>query len=163
MAKEHKDPKVEALRNIQRELFHINQTLEGVIHPKILEKLQSLYNLAEQTIKPEMDAEREASDNNWKALSKIQEDNKFRSVWSMSDVNAKDMNKTTPEMTEIVYESWGPTQVHKFDKPTKLTWFQFWNLAEELIKKSGDEHHIFIEMLKEDKKKPGSFRMSTGS
>ncbi len=158
-----KDTKFEALRTIQLELYGINQQLENLIHPDIFAKLVKIKDLAEKTIKPEMDAANAKWDDNWDSLRKIQEDKKFHSFWSLSEIGAKDMEKTTPEMTEIVYESWGKTQTHTFDKPTKITWIQFWHIADELIRKSEDSHHVYIESLEADKKKKGSFRLGCGS
>jgi hypothetical protein len=159
----NKDQKFEALKTIMQELFSINQNLENLIHPNILARLVKIQDLAETTIKPEMDAENAKWEANWKSLQKIQEDNKFHSFWSLSDIGAKDMEKHTPEMTEIVFESWGKTQTHTFDKPTKITWIQFWHIADELIRKSEDSHHVYIESIYPDNKKQGSFRLGCGS
>ncbi len=157
------DQKFKALNTISSELFGIIQHLEGTIHPNILKKLENLKELAHITIKPELDLENKSWEDNWQALNKMQEENRFMTCWSVSSVKASDMDGKTPKIKTLIYESWGETQTQEFEKPTQMTWFEFWKIANDMIKKSGDDHHIFIEALTPVKGKPGTFKIITGS
>ena len=159
--KSNSDNKVQALRTIMQELFGIEQQLCGVVHPQISDKINSLHKLALSAISEELEQENKDWETNQKALDEISSANKLRSVWSVTEIDHTKMQDTAPEMTEISYESWGPTQVHKFDKPTTPTWLELWQIGDKLIKQSGDDHHIFIESFKEVA--PGKFKMWTGS
>ena len=163
MAQENQDNKIELLKETLRELNTLYQTLEGVAHPHITHKIQELSEKIQTELEPVFKKENEDWDKNWKALEEIKSENKLRSVWSISKVKADDLNSKTPVIEEISYESWGPEQVHKFDKPVKITWLEFWKIADNLIKNSQDDHHIFIEQLAPVKNKPGKFKLITGS
>jgi hypothetical protein len=157
------DPKVQALQKIMQELFSIEQTLHGVVHPQISEKINSLHKLAHSAIADELEQEERDWESNQKGLDEISSANNLRSVWSVSEIKHTNMNDLTPEMTEIIYESWGPTQVHKFEAPTQVTWLELWKIGDKLIKCSEDTHHIFIESFEPVKGQPGKYKMWTGS
>jgi hypothetical protein len=160
-----KNSTVETLRNIMVELYHINQRLEGVIHPEIHDQLTKLHDMASKELKPTLEQEENDWNKEYDALSKIQKENRLGTTWSVSGVKSSDMDKKTPAISKLSYESWGPKQVHEFDKPTELTWLEFWKLADKLIKASGDTHHIFIESLYQDKAQQGTteYSLVTGS
>jgi dsDNA-specific endonuclease/ATPase MutS2 len=153
----------ETLRTVSQQLFEVHQQLAGVIHPNILSKIENLKELVQKEIEPTLKKENDDWDKNYEVLNKIAEENKLSSVWSISKIKAHELNKKTPEIQEIVYSSWGPDQVHTFDKPKKITWLELWKIADKMIKASQDTHHIYIESLEQDKNKPGKFRLSTGS
>ncbi len=158
-----KSKEVEVLMNSNVALHGIIQHMEGVVHPRFIEALTKMQAEIEEVLKPHYAAENDAWEKEQEKINKIQEENKIRSIWSVSKVKSDDMNKKTPEISEIIYESWGPTQVHKFDKPKKITWLDFWKIADELIMKSGDDHHVFVEGISPVKGKPGVYKMYTGS
>lgn len=155
------DAKVQTLRTIMQELFSIEQQLHGVVHPQITDKINSLHKLAHSAISEELEQEDKDWETNHKALDEISSEYKLRSVWSVSEIDYTKMQDCAPEMTEITYESWGPTQFHKFDKPTTPTWLDLWKIGDTLIQQSGDTHHIFIESF--EMVAPGKFKMWTGS
>lgn len=138
---------VETLRTILIELSDINQRVHGVIHPDIHDKLTQLYAMAEKELAPIMQAEKNSWDDNHNSLKALQKKHQLRSIWSVTKVAASDMNKKTPLLSKITYQSWGPTQTHTFNEPTEITWLELWKIADKLIRDSGDEHHIFIESL----------------
>jgi hypothetical protein len=150
------------LVTVLQELNSINQQLEGVIHPNILSKLASLKDKIQIELEPHFKEEEYSL--NADALDEIAKINKLNhSEWSMSKIKASDMNKKTSTMKKIVYNSWGETQVHTFKRPQKITWLELWKIADELITKSGDSHHMFIESLYESEAEPQVLNLSTGS
>lgn len=154
---------IDALDSIQVEMAQLTRQLDGIVHPNIVKKLEGIRKKCLKEIEPILKAEEKASESNYKKLSKIQDKYNLNAVWSMS-IPASDLEKLTPPISKITYESWGPTQVHTFDTPTQMTWLELWKLADKMIAASGDTHHIFIENLTQDKKAPeGHFQLSTGS
>lgn len=158
-----KNSAIETLRNVMIELHGIRNLLDGVVHPKITTRLEKILDAVETELKPTLEAEKKDWETEYNALDEISKEHKFTTTWSMSKVTSKDMEKKTPEIKKITYESWGETQVHEFDEPTELTWLEFWKLADSMILKSGDSHHIFIESLYEESKGTGHYRLYTGS
>lgn len=160
-----KNSTVETLQKVMSELFHINQQLEGVIHPDIHSKLTHLYEISHTELKPFLESDELSWNKNYDALNKIQEENNLHTVWSVTQIPATELDKKTPTISQLTYNSWGPTQVHIFDQPTEMTWLELWKLADKMIRTSGDSHHIYIEGIYQDKnnKDTANFNLSTGS
>lgn len=154
---------LELIESSNQEMRKLFEQLNGVVNDKFLEGIEVMISKTDSYLKPIREEDDKRWEKNQEALDAISSQNQFKSVWSMSNIEATQINELTPEITEIIYESWGPTQVHKFDKPTQLTWLEFWKLADNLIKLSGDNHHIFIESLEPVKGKPGKYKLWTGS
>ncbi len=159
-----KDNFVKTLDSVRCEISQLQRQLEGLVHPNISKNLLKIYEMCDEVLQPIDDAEEKFRNENYDALDKIKEENNIKfSVWSM-DIPATEMHKKTPAITKITYESWGETQVHEFDKPTKLTWIEFWKLADKIMKASGDTHHVFIENLHHNPKEPKThFHLVCGS
>jgi len=159
-----KDPFIKTLDSVRCEISQINRQLEGIIHPNISKQLLKIYEMCDTILTPIDEEEEKFRNSNYDVLDQIKKENNIKlSVWSM-DIPATDMHKKTPPITKITYESWGATQVHEFDKPTKLTWMEFWKLADKMIETSGDTHHVFIENLHHNPKDPKThFSLVCGS
>lgn len=74
-----------------------------------------------------------------------EEHNIENSVWSMWDV--RDFNDVPfPDVMRMEYDGgWGEPCGE--DIPMCSTWLDLWKVADRLIKKSGDGHHVFIESM----------------
>lgn len=154
---------IDALDSIQVEIAQLARQLEGVAHPNILKKLEGMRKICLKELTPIFKAEEKERISEYDKLSKIQKDNKLKSVWSMS-ILSMDLGNLTPPISKITYDSWGPQQVHTFDKPTQITWLELWKLADKMIIASGDTHHVFIENLYHNEKEAKDhFHLSTGS
>ena len=96
-------------------------------------------------------------------IKEVLEQKNIHIVHSYNDISPKDMKKPFSDkpVESLSYESWGPTQTIKHGNIA--TWFDMWKLADQIMRQSGDTHHIFIEAFVEDKKKPGHFKLVTGS
>lgn len=154
------DNQVDALQNSYAYLHGIIQQLNQVVHPDIIAQLQKVKESIHTTFKPYWDAEAVASDNEYKALSNLASENNLHSIWSMSSVKSSQMNEICSlKIKKITYESWGATQTR--DIKGKLTWLEVWKVADEMMRASGDGHHVFIEGF--DDLGKGHFRMYAGS
>lgn len=94
--------------------------------------------------------------------------NKLRinfSIWSNFDV--VDFNKVPfPEVKKLRYDyvryKYG-NDVADRDVIQPATWAVLWKLADEMMRTSRDEHHVFIEAFYRDKEDPSLLIFSTGS
>lgn len=89
-------------------------------------------------------------------FEKIRQENDFVSVWSIfevEDINSKHFLNSGSRM-RIYYEG------AALDIEGK-TWLDVWRIADELIKMSGDFHHIFIEKIEKSNFK--NYELITGS
>lgn len=142
-------------------LHSLEQKLDGVVAPHIVKDIKQVYKIISNVCEEEINKQEAIEDKNDAQLSELAEENHFSSVWSVETVQAKDMNSLCPHrIKKITYESFGKPQSIKITQ-TNLTWLDIWKICDELMSKSGDTHHIFIEDLIEDKK--GVFSLSTGS
>jgi hypothetical protein len=84
-------------------------------------------------------------DNAFRALDKLNEDLKLRSVWSILEVaHRMDEVAFVGTYTAAYKEHWGEGEVVG-KTMTNPTWTDLWIAADDLIWASGDEHHVFIE------------------
>lgn len=85
-------------------------------------------------------------------LDKIRLSKGFKSVWSIFEVTNK-MNevafKNSAPMTVVYKDHWGPQPV-SVTVSKQPTWMDLWLAADQLIRASGDGHHIFIERFIRD-------------
>lgn len=143
------------LENSYIDVNYLAKKLEGIVHPSIIKELEKIKENISSVIKEEQEKEEANFDKAYKYCSKVQDENKFNSIWSIyenTDFEAKFSKKKVQSITYDGVET-NPNKV--------LTWLEMWKEADNLIKLSGDDHHIFIEDFTEVK--PGHYNLSTGS
>lgn len=97
-----------------------------------------------------------------KVVDSIAMENNLNVIWSMpipKDFEAMYL----PHVSSIHYDTnsgWGNPYAVKVDGP--LTYLQLWKIANELVVKSGDSHHIFLESVHK-KGKSDDYSLSLGS
>jgi hypothetical protein len=154
------DKQIDIVQNSYSRLHGVIQSMEGAIHPDILTQLKDIQSTIHQTFKPYWNAKDVAFDREIVALENVAQEHGLRSVWSMSSVQAAQMNEPCSlKIKKLTYESWGATQTR--DIKGKPTWLEIWKIADEMMRDSGDGHHIFIEGFEDLGK--GKFRMYAGS
>lgn len=156
---------LEEMVKVQKSHHHLRALIRGLeaLSEDTKKPLTDLISTVSEVFKKEEDNLAKAFDKKMHGFGKIQEKNNLWSVWSDYYISPSDMKKNFSDkpVLSISYESWGPTQKMKIGKVA--SWLDMWKAAEQLMKLSGDEHHQFIESFDEDKKKPGNFKLSTGS
>lgn len=127
----------------------VAERLEGVLSPE----LYSLLLRAKNEIRKGLDSaymqEQRSFESKNSHYNDVAKARGLRSSWSMFEVN--DLNAVHPYegVTHVRYVNhWGP-------KPIKMpiignTWADLYSAADECIRYSGDDHHIFIENFKRD-------------
>ena len=148
------------LTSIFPKLSGLKQQLEIVVHPKYIEEINVISNTVETVMSPFWDTEEDARDKNFNQLSEISDQNKIKTVWSISEVSALQLDDKCPYPVKNIHYS-GNTIT--FNKSKKVLWIDMWKAADELIRRSEDDHHIFIEGFDEDKNNPGNYYLITGS
>lgn len=141
------------LMNLQYKFHSVGQKLEHM-SPQIQAEFKELQSAVSELFKSHREEEDKAYSLKSEVLDKIQEENGFQAIWSMSEVS--DMNAMFGYVEAVEYE--GNTEM----VGTEVTWLQLWAIADRLIKQSGDFHHIYVENFH---KKTGDIvhRLVTGS
>jgi len=144
--------------------------LSAVIAPGMMDPmykhLNSIINTGDVLLS-ELDLlESETFDKKMDYFSSIAEAHDFDSTWSIFDVDNFDSLFSDQQAKTLVYAShWGSCgtiEVPIRSRCGHVTWLSMWIAANELIKKSGDDHHIFIESFKKNEEL-GIYELTTGS
>lgn len=97
-------------------------------------------------------------EQNYDKLHNIAENNNLKTIWSISEIPADKMNEVfSDDKVEISYAN------NSIKLKKMASWLDIWKAADQLIKLSGDSHHIFIENFEVDKNKKNHFKLTTGS
>lgn len=133
--------------------------LEGVLSPELYSLLLRAKNEIRKGLDGAYAQEQRSFESKNTHYNDVAKARGLRSSWSMFEVN--DLNAVHPYegATHVSYVNhWGP-------KPIKMpitgnTWADLYSTADECIRCSGDDHHIFIENFKRD---DDVLLLSTGS
>ena len=137
-AQEFKD-----LHNGLCEVRNVFRSMEGVVSRKLLGRAEDAWKLIDGALKNAYAQDEAVYERNSKHYDAISEEHGFKSIWCVHEVT--DLN--TPfagAATHVLYKDhWGPGDV--LVPIDGNTWVDLWRAADEAIKKSCDNHHIFIE------------------
>jgi hypothetical protein len=157
--------KAEDFKAVHNGLCHIRgvlQHLEEVLHPT---QVQRLARGVEEIVRGLQDAYRQETDS-FKTKSThyetVQSKLGARAVWSIYEVQDLSLPHPYPEARAVVYKDhWGDRPVQALIEGT--TYADLYKAADLAIKRSGDQHHVFIEDLKPSKEDPTKLVLHTGS
>ena len=96
--------------------------------------------------------------------SNFQESLKLSAIWSIYELEPGEFSKEHPYKgaVQLAYsDHWGDKPVFVEIKGSK--WSDLYKAADEAIRLSGDNHHIFIERFSPNPKEPQQLRLTTGS
>lgn len=114
-----------------------------------VERLEAVIQSFEQGLADAYRQDNEAFDRKHDCYSLAQRVNGFRSVWSIYEVEDLEAQHPFPGALEVVYsEHWGGESVIeeiKIEGRGHGTWVDLWDAADRCIRRSGDDHHVFIE------------------
>ncbi len=150
---------LEMMTKIERYNPCFNFSNFSIIKPSFFEKLNQEIEKLNGFFEKYRNKEEDDFDKKMDGFSKIQSFHNFMSIWSIYEIHPNKMKQ--PFAPDIVKEVEYEGLTVKVDK--KVSWLEMWTLADHLIRKSGDTHHVFIESFDEDKKNPGRYKLSTGS
>ena len=155
--------KAEKFRTIHNALWDLKMIqcdLAGAIHPDRLEKLAQVEEEIRAALADAYKQEDQAYDRRQKHYILAAEAIEARSVWSLSEV--EDLWAAHPYLGArfVCYTShWGKN--HPQVPIEGLRWLDLWRAADQCIRASGDDHHIFIETFED--RGDGVLFLHTGS
>ena len=95
--------------------------------------------------------------------SEVKQQLGLRSVWSVYEVADLGQQHPFPGAQQVAYrDHWGEEGT-VFEEIKGDTWAALYVAADAAIRRSGDEHHIFIEQFRPNKECPEQLLLSTGS
>lgn len=86
----------------------------------------------------------------------------LRSIWSIYEVEELGDQHPYGDIREVCYrDHWGDEAV--YETVEGGTWIDLYEAADRCIRRSGDDHHIFIEAFEPVANQPHQLRLTTGS
>lgn len=135
--------------------FHYFDNVLEYLRDDIVEKFNTLRNKARAVFKEFWIKEQEETESRYKMLDKIQDDNKFRTVWSISEID--DFDNQFGYVKKVTYEQ-ESIEVNKI-----VTWLEMWSIADKLVRLADHHDHIFIEAFAPSNKDGQVYELITGS
>lgn len=148
------------VHNTLCELRSLQERVTGVISTELATKLHAIVQGFEAGLKNAYAQDEAEFDRRMDHYSDFKQANQLRTIWSMFEVG--DLNEPHPygQIRSIVYKDhWGPEAVEAAVEGT--TWGDLYRAADQAIRSSGDDHHIFIESFQFVKS--DQMRLTTGS
>lgn len=150
------------VHNTLCELRTVQEKLTGVINNDLADQLQSIIRGFEQGLKNAYDQDHAQFEHKMEHYSVIQQQEGLRSIWSIFTV--EELGEPHPYLaaTEVCYrDHWGTAAV--YETIPGGTWIDLYRAADRCIRRSGDDHHIFIEGFEPVADQPHQLRLTTGS
>ncbi len=150
------------VHNTLCELRNIQQRLTGVISDDLAGQLHTVIQGFEQGLADAYAQDDAGMDAKMDHYHAVQQEMELCSIWSMFEV--EDLNQPHPYSLarEICYrDHWGDAAV--YETIPGPTWRDLYAAADRCIRRSGDDHHIFIEALHPVADQPHQLRLTTGS
>ncbi len=132
------------IHNALCDLDSVAQSLEDVLRPEKYLRLIRARDAIRGALKNAYELEREVSDRRYRYYDDIQKEMKFRTDWSIYSVDSMyDEHPYTAAEALLYKDHWG--EKHMSAKIEGNRWIDLWRAADECIRNSGDNHHMFIE------------------
>lgn len=135
--------------------FHYFETVLDYLREDIVEKFNKVREVARKVFEEFREKEEEEMERRYKMLDKIQDDNKFRTVWSISEID--DFENQFGYVKKVTYEQ-ESIEVNKI-----VTWLEMWSIADKLVRLADHHDHIFIEAFAPRNKDGQVYELITGS
>jgi hypothetical protein len=150
------------IHNAKVNIVNINERLERVVHPDIMQQLNNAVESLIDGLKNIYVQENRDYEKRTQLYNAVSNKNGFNSVWSIHTVN--DFTGVPfPDARRVAYTNhWGENPI-VVDGDGMLNWEKLWGMADRAISQSGDTHHIFIEEFTLSKDDPTTLFLSTGS
>lgn len=150
------------VHNTLCDLRSVQERLTGVISNELADRLHAIVKGFERGLANAYEQDNTAFERKMDLYSEIKDECKFKSIWSIYEVDDLYAEHPYAGANEIVYKDhWGdePVSVPLLGK----RWIDLWIAADHLIKESGDEHHIFVERFRPLQENNTTLVLSTGS
>lgn len=136
--------------------------LSNIDHPKVAELVERIRS---QALASAYEQDNRAFETKHDHYDEIRRSQGFQSIWSIYSVDDLHDSAGVFGATRLVYKShWGPQPVIiDIDPDRELRWIDLYELADQAIAQSGDQHHMFIESISVTKGSVGVLELQTGS
>ena len=106
-------------------------------------------------------------DTKFELYNRAQMHHGFKTVWSIYEVEDLEAQHSFPGALQVAYKDhWGAEGVFEEIKTEGAghgTWIDLWAAADRAIRRSGDDHHVFIEAFTVNRDCPQQLILHTGS
>ncbi len=135
--------------------------LGNIDNPRVQQLVEQIRTVA---LKGAYEQDHTAFETKHDYYAEYQRGHSLRSIWSIFDLPVGGFDQVDPfkGVTHLVYKDhWGEDAVVEEIKGP--TWGDLYRAADAAIRKSGDDHHIFIEHFYTVAEQPHQLRLTTGS
>jgi hypothetical protein len=150
------------LHNSLCELRTVQQQLSGVISDTLAERLQRVVRDFEDSLDDAYAQDNTAFDRKHDHYRTVQQQLGLKTIWSLYEVPDLAAEHPYTAAREICYrDHWGKEAV--YETIPGDTWAALYTAADRCIRRSGDDHHVFIEAFEPVANQPHQLRLTTGS
>lgn len=142
------------LHNALCDLRSTQKQLNEVVHPALLNKLNTSIQSMEQALANSYQNENQVYDDRYNYYTRVAEQEGFESIWSIHSVVSMFENHPYEGVKELVYNTvtshlnWNEIEIRVPIAGPR--WIDLWRAADAAIQQSGDDHHIFVEGFQQD-------------
>lgn len=148
------------VHNALCELRSVYQSLQGVVREPITDKMAAAIRQVEEGLKGAYVQDNTAFERKHGYYSQVRDEMKFRSTWSIYEIDDFYTPHPYPSDSFVVYTNhWGAGRKHY--PVMGPQWIDVWAAADLAVQESGDGHHVFIENFILEN--GNELHMSTGS
>jgi hypothetical protein len=151
------------VRDIHNGLCYLRNAidrLEDTLSPFLVKELRNAKSEIEKGFKSVKKQREDVWDSKNDLFNELRDNNKFTSIWSIYEVdNIHGYCDITVEEDSVLLHQNVSVQL----PAGKLTWFELWKFAEEVIVMSRDQHHVYIESFTQSSINPKIILLGTGS
>jgi hypothetical protein len=151
------------VRDIHNGLCYLRNAidrLEDTLSPHVIKELRNAKSEIEKGFKSVKKQREDVWDSKNDLFNELRDNNKFTSIWSIYEVdNIHGYCDITVEEDSVLLHQNVSVQL----PAGKLTWFELWKFAEEVIVMSRDQHHVYIESFTQSSINPKIILLGTGS
>lgn len=127
-----------------------------------VERLEAVIQSFEQGLADAYRQDNEGFDRKFEHYAEVKQQLGLRSIWSVFEVEDLSQQHPFQGAQQVAYvDHWGGEPV--FEEIKGETWAALYVAADAAIRRSGDEHHIFVEAFRPNKDCPEQLVLSTGS
>ena len=155
----------EDFRTVHNTLCELRNLVERMTYSTVkVDDVQRIVQGFEQGLRNAYEQDNASFDSKMDYYSGFQSENGLRSIWSVYELPIHGFLKDHPYKgaLQVAYgQHWGDEPV--FEEIQGGTWADLYRAADRCIRRSGDDHHIFIEAFTVNPNCPQQLILHTGS
>ena len=157
----------EEFKQVHNGMYRLNLAIDSVadvIHPSLLKELLQAQKEIRQGLEGAYQQDSDSFDNKNEHYSEMKDALGLKSIWSIYEVDELgDQHKFGDKPVQLAYhDHWG-NNGPVFVEIKGGTWVDLYEAADQAIRLSGDEHHVFIEAFRVNPECPEQLILTTGS